>query len=157
MDISHHTRTNMKRFLTHAFVAAAIMASFLFLTACVNGTDVEGDQDAPDILVRVVDSAGVAFGADTVTWSYYGDGAAHLHKTGHGTDSTHKPLTRVNADGTAWQVNNEGLHGSIFLRARYHKVVDAFCTDHGYVVREIDAGSLPQELTLTLTVSRMCL
>lgn len=136
------------------FIAAAF-AVVLPLAAC-NGTEAEGDPKEPALVVRVVDSSGAALGVDTVTWSYYGDGGAVMHKAAHGTDSTHKPAARLNAEGSAWAIDHPGLHGSIFLRARYHRSADALCLDHGYVVKEIDAGSLPQDVTLIMTIMRMC-
>jgi hypothetical protein len=139
-------------------VVTVLTLSLASLMACLNSTEKEHDhEDDSGLVVLVRDSSGAAVSADTVTWSYYGDGAVNLHKVGHGNDSTHKPLARLNAEGTAWQANHEGLHGSIFLRARFNKAVDEFCGDHGYVVRGINADSLPQEVTLILTVTRICL
>ncbi len=136
--------------------AAASCALLLSLTACL-GTG--SDDDKPDLLIRVVDAEGAPLGADTVTWSYYGDGDAVHHKSAavsHGSDSTHKPATRVDAAGTTWMVTDPELHASVFLRASFHRDVDALCMDHGYVVKEINADKLPQEVTLTLEVARMC-
>lgn len=127
------------------------------LAACLGtGTD---DHKGPDLVIQVVDTAGAPFAADTVTWSYYGDGAAAHHKrsaVAHGSDSTHKPAQRVDAAGTRWSVTDDGLHASIFLRASFHREVDALCMDHGYVIKEIDADSLPQDVTLVLEVARDC-
>lgn len=141
---------------TLLFAITAFVMAFS-LSAC-NGTEVEGSRDA-HLVIRVVDSAGAPLGADTVTWSYYGDGTMAHHKAAavaHGSDSTHKPAARQNAEGTTWTVSDASLHGAVFLRATLHKPVDALCLDHGYVVREINADSLPQEVTLTVTVSRLC-
>lgn len=137
-----------------ASLIAVTFTTVMSLTAC-NGTEAEGDNE-PGLVVRVVDYSGAALGVDTVTWSYYGDGGAMLHKAAHGSDSTHKPAARLNAEGSRWAIGRAGLHGSIFVRARYHTDVDTLCMDHGYVVSEVDADSLPQEVTLTMTVERMC-
>jgi hypothetical protein len=148
---------SMKHLSSRSAAAVLLALSVLSLTACLNSETEEEDEEEHALVVLVRDSSGAAVSADTVTWSYYGDGAVNLHKVGHGNDSTHKPLARLNAEGTAWQANHEGLHGSIFLRARFNKAVDEFCGDHGYVVRGINADSLPQEVTLILTVTRICL
>ncbi len=136
----------------------ALTVSLLALsltTACL-GTE---DDDQPDLVIRIVDSTGAPIAADTVTWSYYGDSAAAHHKAAavaHGDDRTHKAAVRGNAEGTLWTVTDSGLHASIFLRASYHRPVDLLCMDHGYVLREINANTLPQEVTLTLKVRRIC-
>lgn len=136
------------------FMAAGV--SLLSLTACL-GTD-EEKKNGPDLVIHVVDTAGAPLGADTVTWSYYGDGAMHHKRSAvaHGSDSTHKPAQRMDAAGTKWSVTDDGLHASVFLRASLHRAVDALCLDHGYVVKEIDADDLPQEVTLVLEVARVC-
>jgi len=128
------------------------------LTGCLETTEPH-DADGPDLLIFIVDTAGAAVAADTVTWSYYGDSGMAHHKMAvraHGDDSTHKAAVRGNAEGTLWTVTDPGLHASIFLRASYHRTIDALCMDHGYAIREINANTLPQEVTLVLKVARMC-
>ncbi len=135
------------------------LAAALLVSACLN--DPKEDSGAPDVLVRIVDSAGVAFGADTVYWSYQADGGGHavVHKASvawHGSDTTKKAATRMNAAGTEWAIAHEGLHGAVFIRASYHKAAGALCMDHGYEQLEINADTLPKEVTLTLEVATMC-
>lgn len=149
----------MKRLRLH-FGLSAILAATLALTACLSDS---GDSDGkPEIVVRVLDSAGVAFAADTVYWSYAADGHA-AHKVAykaaavlHGDDTTKKAATRLDAAGTRWVIRDEGLHGAVFIRAEYGKNVDPFCIDHAYTQLEVNADALPKEVALTLKVHRLC-
>lgn len=133
-----------------AMLVAALL-SVVGLNACLNGP---GASDGPDLVIRTVDAQGNGFGVDSVSWSYYGD-AGMLHKPGHGTDSTYKPAVQANDAGTEWHVRSTALHGSVFVRA-WGRHEDGLCLDIGYGIREINADSLPQVVTLQVDVTRVC-
>jgi hypothetical protein len=148
----------MNRAAVRLFVAflAAVMTGLL-AAACVQ--DSEDGAEAPDVLVRVVDSAGAVLGADTVYWSYKADGITAAHKAGqaaHGSDTTAKAAVRRNAAGSQWGISYDGLHGAVYIRASYHKNIDALCMDHGYAQLAITADTLPKEVALTLSIERHC-
>lgn len=149
----------MKRLLTRTVSIILLTFPLMMLaslTACL-GTGNDEAQTGPDLVVFVTDSAGAPLGADTVTWSYYGDEGTVHHKVAHGDDSTHKPLSRLDAEGTKWGVSDENLHASVFVRARFHRTLeDELCMIHGYAVQEINADKLPQEVTLVLDIAEVC-
>ncbi|MCD6023231.1 MAG: hypothetical protein K0Q91_147 [Fibrobacteria bacterium] len=141
----------------------------LFLAGCLGGgTEGENasaeDMAVPGITVQVVDSTGVAFGADTVYWSYVADPLASdppsfLPKAIHGTDTSMKAALRLNAAGTRWWITYEGLHGAVYIRALYYNRPDsanhAHCAvpSHGYLATRAD--TLPRVDTLVL-IKRGC-
>jgi hypothetical protein len=144
-----------KRFLTGIVLLAG-------LTACLpggGGTGTEGENGVLSALtVNVVDSTGAPFGADTVYWSYLADGAA-LHKAAHGTDSTKKAAKRLHPAGTQWLVSGEGLHGAVFIRARYSRIsaVTTSCVWNAYTQLEASAAVLPATVTLTMKPVEACM
>jgi hypothetical protein len=138
----------------------------LFLAGCLpGGTEAEGDQELPGISVQVVDSSGAAFGADTVTWSYVADPLASdppnifVPKAVHGTDTSTKAAVRLDAAGTRWLVAHEGLHGAVYIRARYYNRPDsanhAQCAVASYGYLATRADTLPRVDTLVL-IKRGC-
>lgn len=144
----------------------------LFLTACLFGGGTEGsdgdssgDTVLPRIKVHVVDSSGAASAADTVYWSYVADPLASdppsfLPKTIHGTDTSTKAALRMNTEGTLWAVEQHGLHGAVYIRARYDRPDSAnpaqcAVTAYGYLATRAD--TLPRVDTLVLNKRRICL
>jgi hypothetical protein len=146
----------MKRLSTSAAASAVIMASLMFLTACQSGTEVEGDAAASAILVHVTDSlSGQPLEADTVYWSFHNDNYS-VAKAAHGIDTSYKAATRVDSTGTRWMIEDDRLHGAVYIRAR-HQENGAFCFSQGYKVLAFNADSLPQEVTIALKVNTICL